>query len=125
MDKVSDLPVFDVVVRYAVSTEVADRASRRRLRARARELTAAFGVYSGDNHFVSRRRFGCRRHLERRAFGRGQLLGLSELAALAHLPHDEATPGLSYAGAAAVAPPSGVVVRPWRQGVEEDDDDWL
>lgn len=125
VDKVSDLPVFDVVVRYGVSVEAADRAGRRRLRSRARELIAAFGVYSGDNHFVSRRRFGCRRHLERRAFGRGQLLGLSELAALAHLPHDEATPGLSYAGAAAVAPPSGVVVVPWRQGVEEEDDDRL
>lgn len=125
VDKVSDLPVFDVVVRYAVSTEVADRASQRRLRARAREVTSAFGVYSGDNHFVSRRRFGCRRHFERRAFGRGQLLGLSELAALAHLPSDEATPGLSYAGAAAVAPPPGVVVGPCRQGVQEDDDDWL
>jgi hypothetical protein len=125
MDKVSDLPVFDVIVRYGVSADVADRASRRRLRARARELTAAFGVYSGDNHFVHRRRLGCRRHLERRAFGRGQLLGLSELAALAHLPHDEAAPGLSYAGAAAVAPPSGVSVGPSRQGVGEDDDDWL
>jgi hypothetical protein len=125
VDKVSDLPVFDVVVRYGVSAEVADRASRRRLRARARELTAAFGVYSGDNHFVHRRRLGCRRHLERRVIGHGQLLGLSELAALAHLPHGEATPGLSYAGAAAVAPPSGVVVGPWRQGGEEDDDDWL
>jgi hypothetical protein len=125
VNKVSDLPVFDVVVRYGVSAEVADRASRRRLRARARELTAAFGVYSGKNHFVHRRRLGCHRHLERRVFGHGQLLGLSELAALAHLPHDEATPGLSYVGAVAVAPPSGVVVGPWRQGGEEEDDDWL
>jgi len=125
VDKVSDLPVFEVVVRYGVSAGVADRASRRRLRARAREVTAAFGVYSRDNHFVSRHRLGCRRHLERRVFGRGQLLGLSELAALAHLPSDEVTPGLSYAGAAAVAPPAEVTVRPSRQGVEEDDDDWL
>jgi hypothetical protein len=125
VDKVSDLPAFDVVVRYGVSAEVADRASRRRLRGRARELTAAFGVFSGDNHFVRRRRLGCRRHLERRVFGRGQILGLSELAALAHLPSDEATPGLSYAGAAAVAPPSGVAVGPSRQDVDKDDDDWL
>lgn len=125
VEKVSDLPAFEVVVRYGVSTDAGDRASRRRLRMRAREVTASFGVYAGDNHFVPRRRRGCRRHLGRRKFGRGQLLGLSELATLAHLPYDEAIPGLTYAGAAAVAPPPGVPSGRWRGRLEEDDDAWL
>jgi hypothetical protein len=125
VEKVSDLPAFEVVVRYGVSTSASDRASRRHLRTRARELTAAFGVYARDNHFVTRRRLACRRRLDRRVFGRGQVLGLSELAALAHLPYDEAIPGLDYAGAAAVAPPPGVASGPWRQRFEEDDDAWL
>jgi hypothetical protein len=92
---------------------------------RARELTSAFGVYAADNHVVSRRRLGCRQRLDRRVFGRGQVLGLSELAAFAHLPCDEAIPGLDYAGAAAVALPPGVASGPWRQQFEEDDDAWL
>jgi hypothetical protein len=57
--------------------------------------------------------------------GRGQVLGLSEVAALAHLPHDEMVPGLAYASAAAVAPPPGVVSGNWQRAIEEDDDDWL
>ncbi|MGH8994621.1 MAG: hypothetical protein ACRDYB_01035, partial [Acidimicrobiales bacterium] len=123
VDKLSDLPAFEVVARYGVSTDAGDRTSRRRLRARGRELIAAFGVYAGDNHFVSRRRFSCRRRLDRRVFGQGQVLGISELAALAHLPYDEGIPGLTYAGAAAVAPPAGV--SSGRGGFEEDDDAWL
>ena len=125
LDKATDLPAFEVVVRFGVSAHGSGRGARRRLRARAHELTAAFGVYVGRNHFVPRRRFGCRRHLERRVMGRGQVLGLSELAALAHLPHDEMVPGLAYAAAAAVAPPPGVVSGPRQRATGEDDDDWL
>ena len=80
---------------------------------RARELAAAFGVYAADNHVVSGRRLGCRQRLDRRVLGRGQVLGLSELAAFAHLPYDEAIPGLDYVAAAAVAPPPGVASGPW------------
>ena len=125
LDKASDLPAFEVVVRFGVSAHGVGRGARRRLRARAHELTAAFGVYAGRNHFVPRRRPGCRRHLERRVMGRCQVLGLSELAALAHLPSDEMVPGLAYAAAAAVAPPPGVVSGPWQRATGEDDDDWL
>jgi hypothetical protein len=125
LDKATDLPAFEVVVRFGASADGSGRAARRRLRARVHELTAAFGVYAGRNHFVPHRRHGCRRHLEGRAMGRGQVLGLSELAALAHLPHDEMVPGLTYAAAAAVAPPPGVVSGPWRREAEEDNDDWL
>lgn len=125
LDKAIDLPAFEVVVRLGVSAHDSGRAARRRLRARAHELTAAFGVYAGRNHLVPRRRFGCRRHLERRVMGLGQVLGLSELAALAHLPSDEMLPGLEYADAGQVAPPPGVISGPWQRAIEEDDDDWL
>ena len=125
LDKATDLPAFEVVVRLGVSGHDHGHAARRRLRARVHELTAAFGVYVGRNHFVPHRRHGCRRHLDGRAMGRGQVLGLSELAALAHLPHDEMVPGLAYAAAAAVAPPPGVVSGAWPRAVGEDDDDWL
>ena len=125
LDKAIDLPAFEVTVRFGVSARNSGRGARRRLRARAHELTAAFGVYVGRNHFVPRHRLGCGRHLDRRVLGRGQVLGLSEVAALAHLPYDEMVPGLAYAAAAAVAPPPGVISGPWQRAVEEDDDDWL
>lgn len=125
LDKAFDLPAFEVTVRFGVSAHHSGRGARRRLRARAHELTAAFGVYVGRNHFVPRHPFGCRRHLERRVMGRGQVLGLSEVAALAHLPYDEMVPGLAYAAAAAVAPPPGIIAGPWQRAVGEDDDDWL
>ncbi|MGH9171195.1 MAG: hypothetical protein ACRD0Z_10050 [Acidimicrobiales bacterium] len=125
LDKATDLPAFEVAVRYGVSAHASGRAARRRLRARSHELTAAFGVYAGRNHFVAPHRVGCRRHLEQRMMRRSQVLGLSELAALAHLPYDEMVPGLAYAAAAAVAPPPGVASGPWQRPVERDDDDWL
>jgi hypothetical protein len=124
VDKVTDLPAFEVCVRYGVASGSGERGRRRRLSARASELTAAFGVYAADTHFVARRRPGCRRRLERRTLRRGQVVGLSELAALVHLPSDELVPGLSYAGAAAVAPPPGLASRAWDE-TSEDDDDWL
>lgn len=125
LDKATDLPAFEVTVRLGISAHGSGHAARRRVRARVHELTAAFGVYAGRNHFVPHRRPGCRRHLEGRATGRGQVLGLSELAVLAHLPRDEMVPGLAYAAAAAVAPPPGVVSGPWPRALGEDDDDWF
>jgi hypothetical protein len=122
--KASDLPAFEVAIRYGLSCAQPGRGARRHLRARAHELTAAFGVYAGRNHLAAAHRSGARRRLERRVFGRGQVLGLSEVAALAHLPYDEMIPGLAHASAAAVAPPPGVLAGPWRQdssGWEDDD----
>ncbi len=46
--------------------------------------------------------------LAERRLGKGDLLSIPELAAIAHLPIDEATPGLQGAGAKAVPPPQGV-----------------
>ena len=82
------------------------------------------GVYAGRNHLVAQHRSGSRRRLERRVFGPAQVLGLSEVAALAHLPYDEMIPGLAHASAAAVAPPPGVLAASRRQdssGWEDDD----
>jgi len=122
--KASDLPAFEVAIRHGLSCAQSGRGARRHLRARAHELTAAFGVYAGRNHLAPAHRSGARRRLERRVFGRGQVLGLSEVAALAHLPYDEMIPGLAHASASAVAPPPGVLAGPWRQdnsGWEDDD----
>jgi hypothetical protein len=124
LHKASDLPGFEVAVRYGLSCTGHGRRARRRLRTHARELTAAFGVYAGRNHLVARQRLGCRRRLERRVFSGGHVLGLSEVAALAHLPYDERLPGLERASAALVAPPPGVLVAPdHADGAAWDDDD--
>ncbi len=122
--KASDLPVFEVAFRYGLSCAQSGRGARRHLRARSHELTAAFGVYAGRNHLVAQHRSGARWRLEGRVFSRGQVLGLSEVAAIAHLPYDEMIPGLAHASATAVAPPAGVLAASGRQdssGWEDDD----
>jgi hypothetical protein len=122
--KASDLPTFEVAVRFGLSSSERGRHARRRLRARARELSAAFGVYAGRNHLVVRRQLGCRRRIERRVLGRGEVLRLSEVAALVHLPVDGQAPGLRQARAAAVAPPAEVLaaIQAARVASSEDDD---
>jgi hypothetical protein len=59
VEKLSDLPLFEVAVRLGISGDGGDRDGRRRLRSHARQVSAAFGVYARDNHFVSRRPLGC------------------------------------------------------------------
>lgn len=123
VDKLSDLPLFEVSIRFGMCGDV---GARQRLGSHARQISAAFGVYARDNHFVCRRPLGWRWRLERRLFGRGQLLGLSEVAALAHLPYGEAIPGLVYASATPVAPPPGVLTGPASDRFEgEGDGGWL
>jgi Type IV secretion-system coupling protein DNA-binding domain len=99
-------PGFEVLIRYGVATSV-EHHVRGRLRARAHALAAAFATYAGRNrltrtHHPSRL---AARALRERRLGRGMLLGLDELAALAHLPWDRGVPGLERAGARSVAPP--------------------
>jgi len=99
-------PGFEVAIRYGVATSV-DHHVRGRLRARAHGLAATFAVHAGRNrlartHHPSRLAV---RALAGRRLGRGLLLGLDELAALAHLPWDRGVPGLERAGARSVAPP--------------------
>jgi hypothetical protein len=106
---------FETHVRYAVATTVpADattgeaQAVREVLRGRGHAIASAFAAYSEHNYY---RRVRLRRPitvLAERRLGKGDLLSIPELAAIAHLPVDESTPGLQRAGAKAVPPPPGI-----------------
>lgn len=84
--------------------------SRREARGRIHAVLGAFAPYNGTRVFLRRRRVRSvprkvqDRRLDRRAF----LVSVPELAALAHLPSQEAIPGMVMAGARTVAPPPGV-----------------
>ena len=84
--------------------------SRGEARGRIHAVLGAFAPYNGTRVFLRRRRVPRallrlrQRRLGRRAF----LLGVNELAALAHLPTQEAIPGVVMAGAREVAPPPGL-----------------
>ncbi|MGW4058636.1 type IV secretory system conjugative DNA transfer family protein [Amycolatopsis sp. NPDC004747] len=107
---------FETRIRYAVATTVPEHATtaevqavREVLRGRGHAIASAFAAFSEHNYF---RRIRLRRSpvqvLAERRFGKGDLFSIPELAALAHLPIDEATPGLQRAGAKAVPPPPGI-----------------
>ena len=91
-----------------VATTETTPAAKARLRGRAHAIAAAFAIFAGRNRFDRHRL----RHpidvLAARRFGRGNLVSIAELAALAHLPTDDAVPGLRRAGARSVAPPPEV-----------------
>ncbi|WP_322749363.1 MULTISPECIES: TraM recognition domain-containing protein [unclassified Frankia] len=109
---------FEVRVRYAVAAILPDDTDPDttervggQLRGRAHAIASAFAAYGEHNYY---RRARLRRPLPvlaARRFGRGDLLSIAELGAVAHLPVDEAVPGLQRAGAKAVAPPPGVAGR--------------
>lgn len=103
MTKATDYPLFEVTVRYGLFDP---EAGRRQRRGRSHEVAAAFGVYAAQNHLTKRHPLGCARRLERREMRRGDLMGVTEIAALAHLPWDGTAPGLVHAGTALVAPPA-------------------
>jgi hypothetical protein len=106
---------FETRIRYAVATTVPDDATpgeiqavREVLRGRGHAIASAFAAYSEHNYY---RRVRLRHPvtvLADRRFGKGDLLSIPELAAIAHLPIDESTPGLQRAGAKAVPPPPGI-----------------
>ncbi|MBL7487797.1 ATP-binding protein [Frankia sp. AgB1.9] len=109
---------FETRIRYAIATiidEQTDETTAARidaeLRGRGHAIASAFAGFGEHNYY---RRVRLRRPLSllaTRHLGRGDLLSVAELGALAHLPVDEATPGLARAGAKAVAPPPGVAAR--------------
>ncbi len=106
---------YDTVVRYAVTTTLpADASSQRvrvardRVRGRAHALAASFAAYTEHNHYRRRPLRHAPTVLAARRLDSGDLLSVPELAALAHLPVDEAIPGVQRAGAKAIAPPPGV-----------------
>lgn len=111
-------PQYATVIHYAVATTVAARPTRKALRdatqaageitrGRAHALAAAFAVYTEHNRYGRTRLPDPARMMAQRRLGRGDLLSVPELAALAHLPTDPTIPGLARAGAQAVAPPPG------------------
>ncbi|WP_184729327.1 type IV secretory system conjugative DNA transfer family protein [Saccharopolyspora phatthalungensis] len=106
---------YETVIRYAVATVLPDKASDAELRrarevarGRAHALAASFASYTEHNHYTRHRLPHPGATFADRRLGRGDLLSVPELAALAHLPTDEAIPGVQRAGAKAIAPPPGI-----------------
>jgi hypothetical protein len=98
-------PCWAICVRYAVATSAMDSQAPARLRGRAHAVASAFSLFAGRNRLDRRRLRHPAQVLAGRRFGRGDLVSVAELAALAHLPTDQTVPGLARAGAKAVAPP--------------------
>jgi len=107
LDKAAQ-PCWAVCVRYAVATTATDRQAPARLRGRAHAVASAFALFAGRNRLDRHRLAHPAAVLAARRFGRGDLVSVPELAALAHLPTDASVPGLARAGAKAVAPPQAV-----------------
>jgi Helicase HerA, central domain/TraM recognition site of TraD and TraG len=106
---------YETVIRYAVATVLpADatapqrRQAREVARGRAHSLAASFASYTEHNHYTRYRLRHPAPAIAERRLGRGDLLSVPELAALAHLPTDATIPGLARAGARAIAPPPGI-----------------
>jgi hypothetical protein len=112
LDKAAQ-PCWTIAVRYAVATtatdrQAPDRQAAARMRGRAHAVASAFALFSGRNRLDRHRLRHPAQVLAARRLGRGNLVSVAELAALAHLPTDPAVPGLARAGANAVAPPPAV-----------------
>jgi hypothetical protein len=105
-------PQWETLIRYAVAADLpAGRRAgpeTRRLRGRAHALASATALYAGRNWLARRRLRRPAEKINSRRLGRGDLLSVGELAAIARLPADPAVPGLARAGARAVPPPPGI-----------------
>jgi hypothetical protein len=106
-------------LRYTIATLTpppGDRTLARReaavRRGQAHAIASAFAAYSGLNHLTRTPLRQPLRALAARRLGRGQLLSITEIAALAHLPLDDTVPGLARAGARAVAAPPAIPTLP-------------
>ena len=111
LDKAAQ-PCWAICIRYAVATTATDSQAPARLRGRAHAVASAFSLFAGRNRLDRRRLRHPAQVLAGRRFGRGDLVSVAELAALAHLPTDQSVPGLARAGAKAVAPPPAVARPP-------------
>jgi Type IV secretion-system coupling protein DNA-binding domain len=98
-------PGWEALIRYGVAAAGQDA---RRVVRRAHGVAAAFAVHADRNQLVRRRLTRPARTLQARSLRRGGLLSMAELAALAHLPWDLGVPGVTRAGAKAVAPAPAV-----------------
>jgi hypothetical protein len=97
--------LYRCIIRVTVTAD-----SRMEARGRIHAVLGAFAPYNGTRVFL--RRWHAPRALlrlrQRRLGRRAFLLGVGELAALAHLPGQDAIPGVVMAGAREVAPPPGL-----------------
>ncbi|MFF4349982.1 type IV secretory system conjugative DNA transfer family protein [Streptomyces sp. NPDC001530] len=106
---------YETRIRYVVTATVPTHlgaarqaAVRDRLRGRSHAIASAFAAFTEHNYY---RRVRLRRpqpYVNERRLDKGDLLAIPELAAVAHLPWDEAIPGLQRAGARAVPPAPGI-----------------
>ncbi|KOX23892.1 hypothetical protein ADL05_01910 [Nocardiopsis sp. NRRL B-16309] len=102
-------PRLDTVVRYQTSTPTSQVDGSQRRRGRTHAIAGAFSAFSLYNHYKRHRSWLAPRTLTRLRFlRRGDLLSAKELAAVAHLPVDEAIPGLERAPARPIPPPPGL-----------------
>ncbi|MER7548146.1 hypothetical protein ABTW95_34585 [Spirillospora sp. NPDC127506] len=121
-------PRFEVEIRYAKSTtrngvrldkagttaeRLAELNAQRKVRGMlhngANEIYRSFALFaSGYQHLETRRLLAPGRRMASRHLGRGYLLNVDELAALAHLPYDLDAPGVIRAGARSSAPSPAV-----------------
>nr|WP_185011198.1 type IV secretion system DNA-binding domain-containing protein [Crossiella cryophila] len=108
-------PQYDTRIRYlAATTLTATPTPQERtavqagLRGRGHALASAFAPFAEHNHYRRTRLHHPQAMVVSRRLDAGDLLSVPELAALAHLPLDEAAPGLHRAGARALPPPPGI-----------------
>ncbi|GAA1895286.1 helicase HerA domain-containing protein [Streptantibioticus ferralitis] len=106
---------YETRIRYAIATMLPTTASTEertrvidRLRGRGHAIASAFATFTEHNYYRRTRLRHPLPRLAERRLDTGDLLSIPELAAIAHLPWDEAIPALQRAGARAVPPPPGV-----------------
>ncbi|MEO3798328.1 DUF87 domain-containing protein [Nonomuraea sp. B10E15] len=94
---------FAVQISYAITSDRPD--ARGRLRGRAHEIAATFALFASGHQYLRRLRgLDLPSRMSSRRMNTGYLLAVNELAAIAHLPYDQAAPGISRAGARPIAP---------------------
>jgi hypothetical protein len=119
-------PAYAVKLRYATATLTpsSDRVTAKRetavRRGQAHAIASAFASYTGLNGLVRRPLRKPSTQLAGRRLGRGQLLSVAEVAAVAHLPLDATVPGLSRAGARSVSAAAAIPTVPADPGREID-----
>jgi hypothetical protein len=96
-------PLWEAEIRYAAAS-THDGSGPPRARGIAHQIASAMNAFAERNHLRRRRLHHPAETLAGRAFGRGALYSVPELAALAHLPTDQVVPGLARAGARPVPP---------------------
>jgi hypothetical protein len=119
-------PAFAVELRYAVATltpttsrSVAEGEAAVR-RGQAHAIASAYAAYTGLNGLVRRPLRMPVTQLAGRRLGRGQLMSVAEVAALAHLPLDVTVPGLTRAGARSVIAAAAIPTENADPGAEFD-----